>query len=175
LGVTVYLPEADRCSYTREFLESRLCALFGGRLAEELIFGAHRVTTGAANDIERATEIARCMVTRYGMSEKLGPLTYGIEVGATAGRGTSPPNDISHDTACAIDREVREIIDRQYARARQILEVNLDVLHRMARALLEHETIDTEQIAAIVQGPEVLREATSGELVRADTLCTRST
>jgi cell division protease FtsH len=153
LGVTVYLPDADRYSHTREFLNSRICSLFGGRLAEEIVFGPDKVTTGASNDIQCATDIARSMVTQYGMSDRLGPLLYsgGNDQSFLEGNAAQIRH-VSNDTACAIDQAVREIIERNYLRARRILEANLDPLHRMAAALIEYETIDREQIQAIMQG-----------------------
>ena len=152
LGVTVHLPHAERSSHTREFLNSRICSLFGGRVAEELIFGADQVTTGSSNDIQRATEIARSMVTRYGMSAELGPLAcVDDDQGFLPGTGMHI-NNVSNDTARAIDQAVRAIIDRNYARARNILECNVDALHRMAGALIQYETLDHEQIQTFMQG-----------------------
>ncbi len=153
LGVTVHLPHAERRSHTREFLNSRICSLFGGRVAEELIFGAEQITTGASDDIQRATEIARSMVTRYGMSDELGPLAYGDDDDRSFLYGSDAPiKNVSNDTARAIDRAVRTIIDRNYSRARNILECNVQTLHRMAGALLEDETLDHEQIQTLMQG-----------------------
>lgn len=153
LGVTMFLPETDRYSYTKEYLESQLSSLFGGRIAEELIFGKEQVTTGASNDIQRATEIARNMVTKWGLSEKLGPLTYGenddeVFLGHTVNRR----KEVSDSTANLIDQEVRELIERNYKRAQDILTENIDKLHIMAEALMKYETIETEQITAIMQG-----------------------
>ena len=149
LGITMFLPEEDRRSYTREQLESQLSSLFGGRLAEEMVFGPQNVTTGAANDIERATEIARNMVTRWGLSDHLGPLVYGDE------RDAAPfpvQSEMSDDTASAIDAEVRAVIERNYERAKGILEENIDKLHAMAHALVRFETIDRGQIDEILDG-----------------------
>lgn len=147
LGVTMFLPEADRYSYSKERLESQISTLYGGRLAEELIYGAEQVSTGASNDIERATAIARNMVTQWGLSEKLGPLLYAEEEGEVfLGRSVTRHKNVSDDTAKLIDEEIRLIIDRNYERARQILEDNMDILHKMAKALVKYETIDEGQI-----------------------------
>ncbi len=155
LGVTMFLPEGDRYSHSKQRLECQLSSLFGGRLAEELIFGVDKVTTGASNDIQRATEIARGMVTRWGLSEKLGPLVYGEEDGEVfLGHQMSRQKEISEATAELIDQEVRVIIDRNYARAKQLLEENMDKLHSMAKALIKYETIDEDQIKMIMQGKD---------------------
>jgi len=155
LGVTMYLPEQDRYSHTKQRLESQLSSLFGGRLAEEIIFGKDRVTTGASNDIERATEIARNMVTRWGLSEKLGPVVYGEDEGEVfLGRSVTKTKEVSEGTAEAIDTEVRAIIDRNYSRAEQLLRDNMDKLHMMSDALMKYETIDEEQIKQIMEGKE---------------------
>ncbi|WP_420465731.1 ATP-dependent zinc metalloprotease FtsH [Panacagrimonas sp.] len=155
LGVTMFLPEEDRYSYTRERLNSQICSLFGGRIAEELIFGLDKVTTGASNDIERATEIARNMVTKYGMSGKLGPLSYGEDNGEVfLGKSVTQTKGVSDETAFAIDQEIREIIDSNYARAKTVIEADMDKLHVMAEALLKYETIDSAQIARIMQGQD---------------------
>jgi len=153
LGVTMYLPEEDRYSHSKEMLESRISSLFGGRLAEEIVYGRDAVTTGASNDIERATEIARNMVTRWGLSDRLGPLAYGDEQGEVfLGRSVTQHKAMSDDTAHAIDEEIRTIIDRNYKRAHKILTDNLDKLHSMAEALVKYETIDAEQIDDIMVG-----------------------
>lgn len=153
LGVTMFLPEEDRYSYSRQRLECQLSSLFGGRLAEEIIFGPESVTTGASNDIQRATEIARNMVTKWGLSEKLGPVTYGEDQGEVfLGHTVTQRKEISEKTADAIDKEVRAIIDRNYERARKILTSNMDKLHLMAEALIKYETIDTPQIDDIMEG-----------------------
>lgn len=147
LGVTMFLPEQDRYSYSKERLESMLSSLYGGRIAEELIYGKEQVTTGASNDIERATSIARNMVTRWGLSERLGALTYEEEEGEIfLGRSVTRHKNISEDTAHAIDEEIRDIIDRNYSRAENILKENIDILHAMTEALVKYETIDAEQI-----------------------------
>jgi cell division protease FtsH len=153
LGVTMYLPEQDRYSHSKRRLESQLSSLFGGRVAEMLVFGPERVTTGASNDIERATELARNMVTRWGLSEKLGPLVYGEDDGEVfLGRSMTKRKDVSEGTAQQIDAEVRSIIDRNYERARDILTKHMDRLHAMAEALIKYETIDEEQIRQIMAG-----------------------
>ena len=154
LGVTMFLPEQDRYSHTKRRLDSQLASLFGGRIAEELIFGVESVTTGASNDIMRATEIARKMVTAWGLSN-LGPLTYGQEEGEVfLGRSLNQNKEISDQTAQQIDEEVREIIDRNFNRAKQILQDNIDLLHLMANSLIQYETIDASQIQEIMDGHE---------------------
>ncbi|MGD1984417.1 MAG: ATP-dependent zinc metalloprotease FtsH [Chromatiaceae bacterium] len=153
LGVTMFLPEEDRYSHSKEHLESQISSLFGGRIAEELIFGAHSVTTGASNDIMRATEIARNMVTKWGLSDRMGPLAYGEDEGEVfLGRSVTQHKALSDDTAHAIDEEVRAFIDRNYDRAQQILEEHMDKLHAMADALIKFETIDSNQIKDIMEG-----------------------
>ena len=153
LGVTMYLPEGDRYSYNKINLESRLCSLYGGRVAEELIFGADKVTTGASNDIERATKMARNMVTKWGLSDEMGPITYGEEEDEVfLGRSITQTKNVSDETARRIDEVVRGILDKAYARAKQILTENLDKLHMMAESLLAYETIDALQIDAIMEG-----------------------
>jgi cell division protease FtsH len=153
LGVTMFLPEGDRYSTSKRRLESRIATLFGGRIAEELIFGPEAVTTGAANDIERATELARNMVTKWGLSDRLGPLTYSEESGEVfLGRSVTQHKQVSDVTAHAIDEEVRRLIDGNFQRARQILTSSLDKLHSMAEALMKYETIDEEQLKDIMSG-----------------------
>ena len=153
LGVTMFLPEEDRYSYSKERLESQISSLFGGRIAEGLTFGNDSVTTGASNDIQRATEIARNMVTKWGLSEKLGPLTYSEEEGEVfLGHAVTQHKQVSDETAHIIDEEVRAVIDRNYKRAEQILVDNQDKLKLMAEALIKYETIDSEQIKDIMAG-----------------------
>ncbi len=155
LGVTMFLPEADRYSHSKSSLESRLASLYGGRVAEELIFGEDKVTTGASNDIQRATQLARDMVTKYGLSEELGPMTYTDEEDEVfLGRSVTQHKHVSEETSRRIDEVVRQVIDRAYERAREILTTNADKLESMAQALLQYETIDREQIAAIMDGRE---------------------
>ena len=155
LGVTMYLPEEDRYSVSKERLESNISTLFGGRLAEEMTLGPNGVTTGASNDIERATEIARNMVTKWGLSEKLGPLTYSEDDGEVfLGRSVTQHKQVSDVTVHTIDEEVRAIIDRNYQRAKEILEKHVDQLHAMAKALMKYETIDSTQVKDIMEGRE---------------------
>jgi cell division protease FtsH len=152
LGVTQQLPEADRHSYTKEYILSQISILMGGRIAEEIYFGADKITTGASNDIERATELARSMVCEYGMSE-LGPLTFGKkDEQIFLGREINQHRDYSEDTAILIDREVKKIVSDQYERARQILNENADAMVRLSEALLELETLDSVQIRRVVAG-----------------------
>ncbi len=153
LGVTMFLPETDRLSYSKELLESQISSIFGGRVAEELIFGPEAITTGATNDIQRATEIARNMVTKWGLSERLGPLTYGEDDSEVfLGHSVTRHKMLSDDTAHVIDEEVRSFIDRNYSRAEQLLKEHTNVLHLMADALLKYETIDSEQIDDLMAG-----------------------
>ena len=153
LGVTQFLPEQDRYSMSKRRLESAIATLFGGRIAEELIFGPESVTTGASNDIERATELARNMVTKWGLSDKLGPLTYSEETGEVfLGRSVTQHKQVSDVTAHAIDEEVRSVIESNYQRARAILVSSLERLHAMADALMKYETIDDEQLKDIMAG-----------------------
>ncbi len=153
LGVTMFLPESDRYSTSKRRLESRITTLFGGRIAEEMIFGEESVTTGASNDIERATEIARNMVTKWGLSDRLGPLTYSEDQGEVfLGRSVTQHKQVSDVTAHAIDEEVRRLIDSNYQRAKGILESHLEKLHKMSEALIKYETIDESQIKDIMEG-----------------------
>lgn len=154
LGVTMFLPEQDRYSHSKRRLESQLSSLFGGRIAEELIFGAESVTTGASNDIMRSTEIARKMVTSWGLSS-LGPLTFGDEEEEVfIGRTMNKHKEMSDRTAQQIDDEVRAIIDRNYQRAKEILVSRMDTLHLMAESLIKYETIDANQLQEIMSGKE---------------------
>ncbi len=155
LGVTMYLPEADRYSTSKQRLESHISTLFGGRIAEEMINGRDGVTTGASNDIERATEIARNMVTKWGLSDRLGPLTYSEDDGEVfLGRSVTQHKHVSDDTAHVIDEEVRKIIDANYQRADRLLKENIEKLHVMAKALMKYETIDSDQVKDIMDGRE---------------------
>jgi len=155
LGVTMYLPEEDRYSMSKQRLESTISSLFGGRIAEDMILGSSGVTTGASNDIERATEIARNMVTKWGLSDRLGPLTYSEEDGEVfLGRSVTQHKQVSDETAHTIDEEVRTIIDANYARAESLLKENVDKLHAMAKALVKYETIGDSQIKDIMEGRE---------------------
>ncbi len=153
LGLTWYLPEGDRYSTSKRRLESKISSAFGGRVAEEIIFGADGITTGASSDIEHATDLARNMVTKWGLSTKLGPLTYSEDQGEVfLGRQVTQHKQVSDDTAHAIDVEIRSLIETNYQRAKQILESNLDKLHMMADALVKYETIDEQQIKDIMAG-----------------------
>jgi len=155
LGVTMYLPEEDRYSMSKQRLESAISSLFGGRIAEEMILGSSGVTTGASNDIERATELARNMVTKWGLSERLGPLTYSEDDGEVfLGRSVTQHKLVSDETAHAIDEEVRSIIDANYKNAEKLLKEHVDQLHAMAKALVKYETIDQSQIKDIMEGRE---------------------
>ena len=155
LGVTMFLPEQDRYSHSKQRLESQIASLFGGRIAEELIFGKEKVTTGASNDIERATDIARRMVTQWGLSDRLGPLTYGEDDGEVfLGHSVTKHKEVSDETAHTIDQEIRAVIDRNYDAAQNILTENIDKLHMMAEALVKYETIGVEQIDDIMAGKE---------------------
>jgi len=156
LGVTMYLPEQDRVSHSKQYLESMISSLFGGRLAEEIIYGFEKVTTGASNDIERATQIARKMVTQWGLSEKMGPLLYADDENEVfLGRSVTQHKHMSDDTARAIDQEVKLLIDRNYDRAKRILEENVDILHTMKDALMKYETIDADQIDDLMNRRDV--------------------
>lgn len=153
LGVTMSLPAQDRYSYDREYMLSQISMLFGGRIAEEVFM--HQMTTGASNDFERATHIARDMVTRYGMTDALGPMVYAENEGEVfLGRSVTKTTNMSEQTMQKVDMEVRRIIDQQYVLARQLIEGNADKMHAMAKALLEWETIDAEQIDDIMAGKE---------------------
>lgn len=154
LGVTMYLPERDQVSYSRTKLESQLASIYGGRVAEELIFGAGKVTTGASNDIEKATEIARSMVTKWGLSDALGPLNYSTEeahpfLGQSMARNK---HVISDRTTNLIDEEVKSLISRAYETAKKVLSEHLQILHNMSAALMQYETLDAEQVALLMTG-----------------------
>ena len=155
LGVTMFLPEEDRYSNSRQRINSMIAALFGGRVAEEEIFGKDAVTTGASNDIERATALARNMVTKWGLSNKMGPLAYAEEEGEVfLGKSVSKQKTVSDETAHTIDSEIRKIIDVQYTRAKKLITDNMDKMHVMADALMKWETIDSGQIDEIMEGKE---------------------
>ncbi|WP_301719918.1 ATP-dependent zinc metalloprotease FtsH [Pseudidiomarina terrestris] len=156
LGVTMYLPEQDRVSHSKQHLESMISSLFGGRLAEQIIYGDEKVTTGASNDIERATQIAKKMVTQWGLSEKMGPLLYADDENEVfLGRSVTQHKHMSDETARAIDQEVKLFIDRNYDRAKRILEENVDILHSMKDALMQYETIDADQIDDLMNRRDV--------------------
>jgi len=150
----MFLPEEDTYMQSKEYLLSRICALYGGRIAEEIINGPKGITTGASNDIEVATNIATNMVTKWGLSEVLGPLKFGENEGSPfLGRSAASPASIrSDETSKIIDSEVKTIIDTCYKRSQKMLNENLDKLHEMASALLKYETIDADQIDDIMAG-----------------------
>jgi len=151
LGLTMQLPEQDRYSYDRQYLLSRIAVLFGGRIAEEVFM--NQMTTGASNDFERATQLARDMVTRYGMSDALGPMVYAENEGEVfLGRSITKTTHVSEETMRKVDGEIRRIIDEQYALARQLIEDNRDKIEAMTKALMEWETIDSDQIDDIIAG-----------------------
>jgi len=151
LGVTMQLPEQDRYSYDRDYLLQRISVLFGGRIAEEIFM--HQMTTGAGNDFERATQMARDMVTRYGMSDTLGPMVYGDNEGEVfLGRSITTQKNVSEATMQKVDMEIKRIIDEQYGLARKLIEANRDKVETMAQSLLEWETLDTDQVEDIMQG-----------------------
>ena len=153
LGVTMFLPEEDRYSNSKQRINSMIAALFGGRVAEELIFGADSVTTGASNDIERATSLARNMVTKWGLSNKMGPLTYAEEENEVfLGKSVTQTKHVSDETAHTIDSEIKKIIDVQYNIATKLIRDNLKKLHAMSDALMKYETIDSKQIDQIMDG-----------------------
>jgi cell division protease FtsH len=151
LGVTMQLPEQDRYSMDREQILQNIAVLFGGRIAEEIFMG--QMTTGASNDFERATELARNMVTRWGMSDELGPMVYGENEGEVfLGRSVTMHKNVSDTTMQKVDTEIRRIVDQQYQLARKLIEDNRDKIEAMAKALLEWETLDAEQISDIMEG-----------------------
>jgi len=152
LGVTMFLPQKDSYSLSRQKINSQIASLFGGRIAEEIIYGKDAVTTGASNDIERATELAHKMVKLWGMSDVLGPMAYGENEGEVfLGRQVTKHKQISEETFKQVDQEVRKIIDTNYEKATKILTDNIDILHAMAKALVEHETIDSGQIDDLME------------------------
>ena len=153
LGLTMFLPEQDRYGYSKLRLESKIASCFGGRIAEELIFGFENVTTGASSDIQHATEIARNMVTKWGLSERLGPLMYSDDEGEVfLGHSVTTRKEISGKTAQLIDEEVKSIVDKTYKTAKDILTEKIDILHKMAEALLKYETIDSSQLEDLMAG-----------------------
>jgi len=152
LGITMFLPERDQYSASKDKLESQIAGLFGGRIAEALIYGDNKVTTGASNDIERATQIARNMVTKWGLSDTLGPMDYGDNEGGYMGSQAKP---MSEQMAIVIDEEVRKLIDKNYENAENILKDNMDILHNMAQALMDWETIDKHQIDVLLKGEKI--------------------
>jgi len=159
LGITMFLPERDKYSQSRLELEAMIASLFGGRIAEELIFGPNKVTTGAADDIRRATNLARRMVTEFGFSEKLGPLRYSEnEEEVFLGHSVTQRKNVSDATARLIDEEIRRIVDEGEHAARQMLTSHLDELHALAKGLLEYETLSADEIRRIIRGERIVRE-----------------
>jgi len=153
LGVTMFLPENDRLSYSKQTLESKISTMFGGRIAEELTFGPESVTNGASQDIKQATDIARSMVTKWGLSERLGPLTYGEDDSEVfLGHTVTQHKLVSDETAHLIDEEIRSLIEHNYARAERLLKDNINLLQAMAEALLKYETLDSDQLDDILAG-----------------------
>lgn len=158
LGVTMNLPERDRTNYTKREMESRLAVLFGGRVAEEIIFGPENVTTGAASDIQQATRWARAMVAEYGMSDKLGRVRYNAnEQEVFLGHSVAQQQNVSEATAQLIDEEIRRLIEEGEVQARTILTTHLDDLHKVSEALLEFETLSGDEVRALLRGEEVVR------------------
>ena len=159
LGVTMYLPEQDRFSHSKEHLESNISSLYGGRIAEDVIYGSNKVSTGASNDIERATDIARKMVTQWGLSD-MGPMLFAEEEGEVfLGRTSAKSLHMSDETAKQIDKEIKAVIDRNYQRAEKLIKENMDVLHSMKDALMKYETIDALQIDDLMARTEVRKPA----------------
>jgi cell division protease FtsH len=158
LGMVMRLPERDHISYSKEKMEADLAVAMGGRVAEEVIFGSDKVTSGASSDISHATRLARAMVTRYGFSEKLGPLEYGEnQEEVFLGHSVARQQNISPETAKLIDQEIRRFVDEAYDRARSIITEHLDDLHKIAKALLEYETLSGEEIQALLRGEQIHR------------------
>ncbi|CAG0955767.1 cell division protease FtsH [Anaerolineae bacterium] len=152
LGVTMFLPERDQYSASKQKLDSMISSLYGGRIAEEVIFGWEQVSTGASNDIERATELARNMVTKWGLSQRLGPLAYSEEEGEVfLGRSITQHKTVAEETSHTIDEEIRAIIDRNYQRAEKLIKDNIDILHAMSMALMKYETLDKNQIDDLME------------------------
>jgi cell division protease FtsH len=165
LGITMFLPERDQYSASKDKLESQISSLFGGRIAEALIYGKNKVTTGASSDIQRATQLARNMVTKWGLSDRLGPMDYGDSEG---GYGVPRAKPMSEQMSQIIDEEIRHVVDTNYQRAEQILKEHLEIMHNMAHALLEWETIDKYQIDELMQGKQIAPPATKVEAPNAD-------
>jgi cell division protease FtsH len=163
LGITMFLPERDKYSQSKIEIKAMVASLFGGRVAEELIFGADKVTTGAADDIRRATNLARRMVTEFGFSEKLGPLRYSEnEEEVFLGHSVTQRKNVSDATAKVIDEEIRRIVDEGEQRAREILTAHLEELHALAKGLLEYETMSADEIRRIIRGERIVREGSTG-------------
>jgi cell division protease FtsH len=163
LGITMFLPERDKYSQSKQELEAMITSLFGGRIAEELIFGPAKVTTGAADDIRRATNLARRMVTEFGFSEKLGPLRYSEnEEEVFLGHSVTQRKNVSDATARVIDEEIRRIVDEGEQAAREILTARLEELHALAKGLLEYETMSAEEIRRVIKGERIVRGSSPG-------------
>jgi cell division protease FtsH len=163
LGVTMNLPERDRYGYKKSELEAKLAMMFGGRVAEELIYGPENITTGAGNDIQQATNIARAMVTEYGMSEKLGPLRYNDnQEEIFLGHSVARTQNVSSATAKIIDEEIRRIVEESENLARKVLTEHMDILHKVAKALLEYETLNGNEVEALLKGEEIDRSEAAG-------------
>ncbi|MGH7112915.1 MAG: ATP-dependent zinc metalloprotease FtsH, partial [Stellaceae bacterium] len=159
LGITMFLPERDKYSQSKLEIKAMVASLFGGRVAEELIFGTERVTTGAADDIRRATNLARRMVTEFGFSEKLGPLRYSDnEEEVFLGHSVTQRKNVSDATAKVIDEEIRRLVDEGEQTAREILTTRLDELHALAKGLLEYETLSADEIRHIIKGERIVRD-----------------
>jgi cell division protease FtsH len=168
LGVTMFLPERDKVSQSRLELEAMLTSLFGGRVAEEMIFGPNKVTTGASDDIRRATNLARRMVTEWGFSTKLGPLRYSDnEEEVFLGHSVTQRKNVSDATAKVIDEEIRRIVEEGEAKARRILEDHFEELHALANGLLEFETLSVEEIRKIIKGEKIVRDQPAQDETRA--------
>jgi cell division protease FtsH len=162
LGVTMWLPERDKYSVSKIELEAKLASMFGGRVAEELIFGVESITTGASDDIRQATNLARRMVTEFGFSDKLGPLRYSEnEEEVFLGHSVTQRKNVSDATARVIDEEIRRVVDEGEQTARDILTARLDELHALAKGLLEYETLSADEIRRIIKGERIVREATA--------------
>ena len=156
LGLTASLPEVDRHSYTREWMNGQLAMLFGGRVAEEQVFGPEKVTTGAGNDIERATEMARRMVMRFGMSDRIGLMSVGdADHEVFLGRELVQRREVSDYTARKVDEEVKQLLDAAHTRAREVLDANGSLLEDLAEALLERETLGGDEIQLLLEGKEL--------------------
>jgi cell division protease FtsH len=162
LGVTMFLPERDKYSQSKQEIKAMMASLFGGRVAEELVFGEDKVTTGAADDIRRATSLARRMVTEFGFSDKLGPLRYAEnEEEVFLGHSVTQRKNVSDATAKVIDDEIRTIVDQGERTAREILTAHLDELHLLAKGLLEYETMSADEIRHIIKGERIVRDTSS--------------
>ena len=163
LGVTMYMPDGDKVSQSRLILQGRLCSIFGGRLAEELIFGYDHVTTGASNDIQVATDIARNYVAKWGLSDAMGTILYDVEDDGPFGGNGGKSSKLSDSTLREVDTEVRKLIEKSYAQAKKLLEDNVDILHSMAEALMKHETIDAMQVDDLMARREVREPGDYGD------------